>query len=767
MGFEFAALAVKIGADIRDLEKGLATASGDLKRFSKDNSEVIKTFGAQFLATGIAITGTLAMMVKSTTAYSDQIFIAHQRTGIATETLSSLKYVAEQTESSFEDLTIGLKSLGRNMAEASQGNAALILSFRTLGTSFKDAEGNIKPVDRMLLDMADKFARMEDGAEKTSLAIQIFGRSGTSMIPMLNLGSKGIKELLDESEKLGRNLKEKDAVAFDNFTDTVNKLKTSVGGLFQTLVIQFLPGLTSLANSISMTINGFRTWAEANPTLSKGILTVTGVVGGLTTAIGTLLLVLGPLAVSFNALVTAGIITKLVAGVQLLTAGFIGLAGAIGLVPFTLLAVGIASIIKSTTQWISLLGQLREAQDAANAAMKTLDESFSKWNNLAEKARGAWNNLTEAEQAQITRLEYLIKVYDDYLKQGAKDINVKKDLQKAIENQGIAIGKIIQAHKDEIKAKDDDIAKSIEYEKTLSGIQSQINELTLSDTALKKAQHEEKLKMMRAEIESTKMVADERIALLKKVDEYEEAYNASTKAGGGALDDWNARVEGLGEGFLKIEGDATAVFGNMSSIFTDTALTFRSSLGSVLGDAFTGKLKSAGEYFKSFCQSMAQNFASMIANMVSQYLWGKAVGLALNFLGSTGGSTASSVGSTQGLTVLGTSTSTANTSLAGQAASSMGSASSSGLAGSASSSIIRSSADGMWNVPQTGIYQLHQGEEVTPKYQKEEGITVITIIDEKLIPAIMAKYPSAIINAVNENIVAQGSVKKTIQKEIK
>ena len=81
------------------------------------------------------------------------------------------------------------------MREADQGVATYSDSFNALGLSVRDSEGNLKSNEQVLGEIADRFADMADGATKAALAMEIFGRSGASMINMLNGGSAAIKEL--------------------------------------------------------------------------------------------------------------------------------------------------------------------------------------------------------------------------------------------------------------------------------------------------------------------------------------------------------------------------------------------------------------------------------------------------------------------------------------------------------------------------------------------------------------------------------------------
>ncbi|MFJ4230115.1 hypothetical protein ACIPYV_21325, partial [Paenarthrobacter nicotinovorans] len=61
----------------------------------------------------------------------------------------------------------------------------------------------VKPMAEILPGLADKFKSMPDGAEKTALATQLFGRSGAQMLPFLNKGSEGIGQLTDKAKQMG------------------------------------------------------------------------------------------------------------------------------------------------------------------------------------------------------------------------------------------------------------------------------------------------------------------------------------------------------------------------------------------------------------------------------------------------------------------------------------------------------------------------------------------------------------------------------------
>lgn len=247
-------LIVEISADIDKLKKGLTDADKEVSKFSLKSQVSVKGLTSAFLtlggAIGIGVVGAMTAAVKSTLAYNDEIFTASKRTGIATETLSKLKFVAEQTESSFAALTQGFKFLSRNIFEASTGNDKLLASFQSLGVEVKDQNGKLITTEAAFLRIADKIASLTNQTEKAGLAMQVFGRNGVSLLPVLELGSEGIEKLSKRAEQLGLVLTTENAEAIDNLDDSIKELQAAVGGASLSIGTSLIPMLTRLVEFI-------------------------------------------------------------------------------------------------------------------------------------------------------------------------------------------------------------------------------------------------------------------------------------------------------------------------------------------------------------------------------------------------------------------------------------------------------------------------------------------------------------------------------------
>lgn len=200
---------------------------------------------------GIAAAGALAVIVKKTAEAGDAVWDMSQRTGIATETLSGLKLAAEKSGTSIEGVAIGLRFLGRSMVNAADGVKTSANAFADLGISVKDVDGKLRPMQDVMLDVADRFASMENGAAKTALAIKLFGRSGTELIPMLNLGAEGLRKEIELAEKLGLVFTEKTAKAADKFKDTMMELNGALTGMRNDIGNALIPVFTQLAAGVT------------------------------------------------------------------------------------------------------------------------------------------------------------------------------------------------------------------------------------------------------------------------------------------------------------------------------------------------------------------------------------------------------------------------------------------------------------------------------------------------------------------------------------
>ena len=237
------------GSIVVDLLMKTGSFETDTKRAEKRLKELEKTAvdaGKLIAGAFAAVSAATAVMVKSQIDAADEMGKAASKAGITTESLSALAYAAELSGSSQDEMTASLAKLSRQMQEAATGSASAQSAFASIGVSVTDASGQLKTADQVFAEIAQRFAEMPDGVQKTSAAIEIFGKSGANLIPTLNSGATGLKEMADEAQRLGIVMSKETAEAAAQFNDNITRLQTTFSGIVMQITKSVLPGLNDL-----------------------------------------------------------------------------------------------------------------------------------------------------------------------------------------------------------------------------------------------------------------------------------------------------------------------------------------------------------------------------------------------------------------------------------------------------------------------------------------------------------------------------------------
>ena len=248
---------VKITADATGLTKAVGVAQGSLKGLQTQMTslEALSAKGFSFggiAGIGLSATAAAAALVgavKSAADYGDQLANMSERTGVAVEELSKLQYAAKLSDTSNEALGKGLANLSNLMAAAAVGSKDSAALFEKFHIELRNGDGTVKASNDVLLELADVFSAMPDGVEKTALATELFGKKmGQEMIPLLNLGSAGLKSMGDEAERLGLVLSGEQAKAAADFNDNLDRLGALSKSAAVSIGNQLIPALNAFLN---------------------------------------------------------------------------------------------------------------------------------------------------------------------------------------------------------------------------------------------------------------------------------------------------------------------------------------------------------------------------------------------------------------------------------------------------------------------------------------------------------------------------------------
>jgi hypothetical protein len=240
-------LTIDIAANLARLESDLGKANRLSQKFAEDQRKRYERIG-KMIGTAIAgfATGAFASWIKQSIDAADAAAETAQSLGITVEAFQSLSYAASTAGVEQEGLTGALNKFNKTISQAAAGGKKQAAAFADIGVSVRDANGNLKDADKVLLEVADKFQGYEDGANKAALAQDLFGKTGAKLIPLLNSGKKGIQELQEQAQRLGLVMSAENAAAADQFNDSLTALDGVGRGMANNLAADLLPALNDI-----------------------------------------------------------------------------------------------------------------------------------------------------------------------------------------------------------------------------------------------------------------------------------------------------------------------------------------------------------------------------------------------------------------------------------------------------------------------------------------------------------------------------------------
>ncbi|HWF05088.1 MAG TPA: phage tail tape measure C-terminal domain-containing protein, partial [Candidatus Angelobacter sp.] len=196
---------------------------------------------------GLAGAGIAAFAANGASEFHEM----SEKTGVSVEALSSLSYAAKQTGVATDVLAGGLEKMSKSAFAAAIAPDGTKTAYSRLGIAIKDTNGQLRPTTELLDEIAAKFEKMPNGPQKTALAMQIFGRAGAEMIPLLNEGSEGIKKMTDEASVFGVTISGQTAAQARQFEQGLDKVEAALQGAANAVMKQLLPSMMAFVNFVT------------------------------------------------------------------------------------------------------------------------------------------------------------------------------------------------------------------------------------------------------------------------------------------------------------------------------------------------------------------------------------------------------------------------------------------------------------------------------------------------------------------------------------
>lgn len=205
---------------------------------------------------GIAATGA-AMIGLTRRASENAVAIGRlsEEVGGSTEELSGLALAFRQNGASAQQLEAALVRTAQHLEAMREGSAESIDLLGRLGISLEDLEGLETP--RALELIAQRLARLPDGATKAALALELFGRSGARQLQALNaVGTEGLEAFIARAREAGVLIETDLARSLRTLGDAFEDTRIVLEGLATEFLSGFAPNVSAAIEEFSRALTG-------------------------------------------------------------------------------------------------------------------------------------------------------------------------------------------------------------------------------------------------------------------------------------------------------------------------------------------------------------------------------------------------------------------------------------------------------------------------------------------------------------------------------
>lgn len=243
--------------DNAEADKSIDTTTEKAEKSSSKVGSAFSTIAKGAVAMGTAVVagasaigGAAYKMASDTASAADNVDKMSQKIGISRESYQEWDYIMSQCGMDVDKLQTGVKTLTAKMSEAAEGNATAAAAFDKLGLSVTNTDGSLKSQEQMFNETIAALQGMKNETERAALATELFGKAGVEMAPLLNSGAESIEQLRQKAHELGMVMSDETIDSGVKFTDTMDTIKRSLGGMINTLGGTVMPIVQSVLELI-------------------------------------------------------------------------------------------------------------------------------------------------------------------------------------------------------------------------------------------------------------------------------------------------------------------------------------------------------------------------------------------------------------------------------------------------------------------------------------------------------------------------------------
>ena len=348
---------------------------------------------------GLFAAGALAMAVRGFAhemlAVGEVINKTSAKLGIGADELQRWQFAAKMSDVEAEELAAGFRFLQKNAYEAATAGGDAAATFTKLGVKVKDSGGHVRNSSDMMRDLVVAFSGIKNPAERTALAMQVFGKSGATLIPLLAQDKDGLEDLNRAFDELGGGVSGESLEAIDKLEKATKEFDFALLSLKGRIALHVVPWVREMTHRWTVLTTWFGGITDGTKVFNAALLVLQGTMAYLTARAGIMAAkLLAPYAPMIAMLAILFLLLE-----DLLTL-FDGGESAIGKFIDRLFGLGTAAgIVKGLKElWSDLVGVIQGSPGAVDKFVsdflrhtKKIADFFEK--DIPEAAAFAWRDL--------------------------------------------------------------------------------------------------------------------------------------------------------------------------------------------------------------------------------------------------------------------------------------------------------------------------------------------------------------------------------------
>ena len=253
--------------DKSDYDSGLDEAEGEAQSFGSKLKSGLgtagKVAGAAIGVVGAAATAISTKFVggaKDVAAYGDNIDKMSQKMGISAQAYQEWDAIMQHSGTSIEALKPSMKTLAQAAVDGAE-------EFEKLGISLDEVQSMSQ--EDLFATVISRLQGMEQGAERTAITSKLLGRGATELGALLNTSAEETEAMRKRVHELGGVMSNEAVKASAGFQDSLQDMQTSLSGVKNNMMSNFLPALTTVMDGLTEIFAGND--ETGIPAIEKGI----------------------------------------------------------------------------------------------------------------------------------------------------------------------------------------------------------------------------------------------------------------------------------------------------------------------------------------------------------------------------------------------------------------------------------------------------------------------------------------------------------------